>query len=47
MDRFATLPKETQVYCAHEYTLSNLKFLNSIDPERCVIELRLLRTHLF
>jgi hydroxyacylglutathione hydrolase len=33
MDRLATLPPATQVYCAHEYTLGNLKFLSSIDPE--------------
>jgi len=35
MERFATLPPETLVYPAHEYTESNLKFLNSIDPEGC------------
>lgn len=33
MDRLATLPPTTQVYCAHEYTLGNLKFLSSVDPE--------------
>lgn len=33
MDRLATLPPATQVYCAHEYTLGNLKFLSSVDPE--------------
>jgi hydroxyacylglutathione hydrolase len=32
--RFMALPASTKVFCAHEYTLSNLKFLNSIDPER-------------
>lgn len=35
MDRFAQLPKETLVYPAHEYTESNLKFLNSISPNLC------------
>ena len=33
MDTFAKLPPETQVFCAHEYTVSNLKFLASVDPE--------------
>jgi hydroxyacylglutathione hydrolase len=33
MDRFANLPKDTHVYCAHEYTLENLKFLSTIDVE--------------
>lgn len=35
MDTFAKLPAETQVFCAHEYTTSNLKFLTSLDPEGC------------
>ncbi len=26
------LPDDTQVYCAHEYTLSNAKFMISLDP---------------
>ncbi len=33
MDKFAKLPPETQVFCAHDYTESNLKFLASVDPE--------------
>ena len=35
MDRLSQLPHETQVYCAHEYTTSNLKFLSHIDSEVC------------
>ena len=27
------LPKETTIYCGHEYTLSNVKFALSINPE--------------
>ncbi|RLN53875.1 hypothetical protein BBJ28_00008007 [Nothophytophthora sp. Chile5] len=27
-----TLPKDTRVYCGHEYTLSNLRFALSVDP---------------
>ncbi|MDP0563290.1 MAG: hydroxyacylglutathione hydrolase [Candidatus Endonucleobacter sp. (ex Gigantidas childressi)] len=32
LDKFAVLPDETQVYCAHEYTSSNLAFAITIDP---------------
>ena len=35
MDLFSSLPDDTTVYCAHEYTESNFKFLASIDPELC------------
>lgn len=31
--KFAALPDETQVYCAHEYTLSNLRFGLAVEPE--------------
>lgn len=33
MQRFATLPDDTQVYCAHEYTLSNAKFAITVEPD--------------
>mmetsp|Transcript_28987 Transcript_28987/g.39815 ORF Transcript_28987/g.39815 Transcript_28987/m.39815 type:complete len:276 (-) Transcript_28987:818-1645(-) len=32
MDRIAELPPQTNVFCAHEYTESNLRFLSSVDP---------------
>ena len=32
LQRLATLPPETAVYCAHEYTQSNARFAISIDP---------------
>ncbi|KAJ3381553.1 hypothetical protein HDU84_005012 [Entophlyctis sp. JEL0112] len=28
----ASLPDDTEVYCGHEYTLSNLKFAITVDP---------------
>lgn len=31
--RLATLPDDTQVYCTHEYTLSNLAFAAAVEPE--------------
>jgi hydroxyacylglutathione hydrolase len=36
MDRIAQIsPPEALVYCAHEYTAANFKFLTHIDPELC------------
>ena len=32
-EKLAKLPKETLVYCGHEYTLSNYKFALSVDRE--------------
>jgi len=30
--KFATLPKNTLVYCTHEYTLSNIRFALAVEP---------------
>ena len=30
--RIAALPDDTLVYCAHEYTLSNLRFAATVEP---------------
>lgn len=32
LQRLAALPETTQVYCAHEYTLSNLRFACAVEP---------------
>ncbi len=32
MQRLAQFPPETQVYCAHEYTLGNARFALAVDP---------------
>lgn len=32
LGRLAALPPDTLVYCAHEYTLSNLAFANAAEP---------------
>ena len=32
LNKFKNLPDETLVFCAHEYTESNLKFALSINP---------------
>jgi hydroxyacylglutathione hydrolase len=33
MDKLAALPADTQVFCAHEYTLSNCDFALEVEPE--------------
>jgi hydroxyacylglutathione hydrolase len=32
LDRIAALPDATRIYCAHEYTLGNLRFAASVEP---------------
>ena len=41
MTRLAALPAETQVYCAHEYTLSNGRFAVTAEPDNADIANRL------
>lgn len=36
-----TLPKTTQVYCAHEYTLGNLAFAKAVEPENTSLATRI------
>jgi len=33
LNKIAALPKETAVYCGHEYTLSNLRFAAHVEPQ--------------
>ena len=33
LNRLAALPDQTQVCCAHEYTLSNLRFALAVEPD--------------
>jgi len=32
LEKFVTLPPETQVFCAHEYTLGNLRWASAVEP---------------
>ena len=32
LDKFKRLPKNTLVYCTHEYTLSNIRFALAVEP---------------
>lgn len=41
LERLAALPPETQLYCAHEYTLSNLRFARAVDPANERVQARL------
>ncbi|MGA9702452.1 hydroxyacylglutathione hydrolase [Pseudomonas sp.] len=41
LERLAALPEATRVYCAHEYTLSNLRFAHLVEPGNRAIENRL------
>eukprot|EP00190_Bangiopsis_sp_CCMP1999_P005776 CAMPEP_0198726182 /NCGR_PEP_ID=MMETSP1475-20131203/3324_1 /TAXON_ID= ORGANISM="Unidentified sp., Strain CCMP1999" /NCGR_SAMPLE_ID=MMETSP1475 /ASSEMBLY_ACC=CAM_ASM_001111 /LENGTH=217 /DNA_ID=CAMNT_0044488085 /DNA_START=232 /DNA_END=885 /DNA_ORIENTATION=+ len=38
LEKLAALPSDTRVFCGHEYTLSNLKFALSVDPDNQAIK---------
>ena len=40
LKRLTALPKDTQLYCAHEYTLSNGRFAAHVDPSNPAIAKR-------
>ncbi len=35
--KLAALPPETQIYCGHEYTVSNAKFALAIEPQNAIL----------
>lgn len=37
----ASLPRDTRVFCGHEYTVTNLKFAASLEPENVLVSSRL------
>ena len=37
LDALAALPGDTRVCCAHEYTLSNLKFARAVEPRNAAL----------
>ncbi|MDT8397223.1 MAG: hydroxyacylglutathione hydrolase [Pseudomonadales bacterium] len=43
LQKLARLSPETQVFCAHEYTLANLKFALALSPENEVLSARFQR----
>jgi hydroxyacylglutathione hydrolase len=38
--RIAALPADTRVYCAHEYTQSNMKFALAVEPGNAALQAR-------
>ena len=43
LQRLAALPPETEIYCAHEYTLSNGRFAMVAEPDNAAIAARMER----
>jgi hydroxyacylglutathione hydrolase len=43
LDSLAALPENTAVYCAHEYTLSNLKFALEVEPGNLDLQKRMIQ----
>ena len=41
LQALAGLPPETQVYCAHEYTMANLAFAQAVEPGNVALEARI------
>ena len=37
LSKLACLPAQTRVYCAHEYTLANLRFARAVEPDNAVL----------
>lgn len=37
LQKLAALPDETQVYCAHEYTLANIDFARAVEPANAAL----------
>jgi hydroxyacylglutathione hydrolase len=43
LDALAALPPATRVYCAHEYTLSNIRFALTVEPGNHALQARAAR----
>ncbi|MBL8331373.1 MAG: hydroxyacylglutathione hydrolase [Rubrivivax sp.] len=43
LSRLAALPAQTEVYCTHEYTLSNLRFALAVEPHNADLQAAWLR----
>jgi hydroxyacylglutathione hydrolase len=41
LQRLASLPDDTKIYCAHEYTVNNLRFAKEIEPVNSFIKNRI------
>lgn len=38
--KLSSLPEATKVYCAHEYTIDNLRFCSAVEPENTALQER-------
>jgi hydroxyacylglutathione hydrolase len=45
IEQLGSLPRETKVYCGHEYTVSNLKFAASVEPNNIPLAEKLKWAH--
>jgi len=45
LNRLAKLPVETVVYCSHEYTVANLQFAKTVEPDNQAIQKRLIEAN--
>src|SRR5262249_33163816 len=43
LSKIAALPAETKIYCGHEYTVTNLRFAQTVEPENEAIKAKLVR----
>lgn len=41
LGKLAALPQDTQVFCAHEYTLGNLRFAQAVEPGNAELRVRI------
>ncbi len=41
LNKLASLPAQTQVYCAHEYTMANLRFAFAVEPGNTALTARI------
>lgn len=46
LQALAALPSDTKIYCAHEYTLSNLRFAEAVEPNNSDIKMRIKKVKL-
>jgi hydroxyacylglutathione hydrolase len=40
LKKLRDLPGDTRVYCGHEYTLANIKFAQTIEPDNAALKAR-------
>lgn len=41
LDKLASLPPDTQVYCGHEYTLANCAFALAVEPDNVDLQVKM------